>query len=421
MKGGGEMLKDGNIACIDIGSTKICVLLANVSDRNIVQILGTGIAPSLGVQRGVIVDIDDARRSIVEAIDKVESSSGLKVSRAFVGFSGKNVGSLNNRVAVAIDRRDHLVTPTAIRRGLISVHKITLPQDRRLVHVIPRRYFIDGVTGIRNPIGMHGFRLDLEAHIVTGGLVYIQNLGVCMEAAGVQIEDIVVNPIASGEAVLDPEDKEDGVILVDIGGGTTDIAVYGEGTIWHTSVIPVGGIQVTKDLSQGLGIPFNIAEELKVKYGNLLPGSEGWTETVRSETKEKYSVSQEDLCYIIRARIEEVLRMILLEIPHSEYTPSSVVITGGTSNLGGMEEFAQQIMGLPVRVEVPRGIPQTENGMLNDPAFAASAGLLLWGASHAEEESSISTGGLMQLLKRLRGIKLPKLPFTISRSATPKE
>ncbi|MFC1925227.1 cell division protein FtsA [Chloroflexota bacterium] len=415
------MSKDGNIACIDIGSTKISVLLANVNDRDIVQILATGVAPSLGVQRGVIVDIDDARRSILEAIDKVEGSSGLKVNRALIGFSGKHIGSLNNRVAMAIDRRDHLVTPAALKRGLVSIHKITFPQDRRMVHVIPRRYFIDGVTGIRNPIGMHGFRLDMEAHIVTGGLVYIQNLRSCLEAAGVEIVDIVVNPIACGEAVLDTEDREDGVILADIGGGTTDIAVYGDGTVWHTSVIPVGGIQITKDISQGLGIPFSVAEELKIKYGKLLPGSEGWTETVRSETKEKYSVSQEDLCYIIRARIEEILRMILLKIPHSEYTPASVVLTGGTAKLGGMEEFAQQIMGFPVRVEAPKGIHEAD-GSLNDPIYAASAGLLLWGASHAMEERGIPTGGIniKQILKRLRGIRLPKIPFTISRPA-PKE
>lgn len=417
------MSKDGNIACIDIGSTKICILLANVSDRNVVQVLGTAIAPSLGIQRGVIVDIDDARRSILEAVDKVERGSGLKISEAFVGFSGKHISSLNNRVAVAIDRRDHLVTPAALRKGLISVHKITLPQDRSMVHVLPRRYFIDGVTGIRNPIGMHGFRLDLEAHIVTGGLVYVQNLGVCLGAAGIDIADIVVNPIASGEAVLDPEDKEDGVILADIGGGTTDIAVYAEGAIWHTSVIPVGGIQVTKDLSQGLGIPYSVAEELKLKYGSLIPGSEGWTETVQSDAREKYSVSQEDLSYIIRARMEEVLRMILLEIPHSEFTPSSVVLTGGTAKLHGIEDFAQQVMGLPVRVEAPKGMPESEEANLNDPVYSSCAGLLHWGATHSDEEhasmSSISSGGLAQFFKRLRNIKLPKLPFTISRNAPP--
>lgn len=409
------MTQDMNVACIDIGSTKICALLANVSNENVMRILGIGVVPSLGVQRGVIVDIDDTRRSIREALDKVERASGMNVSQAFVGFSGKHIGSLNNRVAVAIDRRDHLVTPNALRRGLVSVHKITLPQDRRMVHVIPRRYFIDGVTGIRNPIGMHGFRLDLEAHIVTGGLVYVQNLGVCMEAAGVQIQDIVVNPIACAEALLDQEDKEGGVILVDIGGGTTDIAVYGDGSIWHTSVIPVGGVQVTKDLAAGLGIPFSVAEELKIKYGNLLPGGEGWTESVNSDTKEKYSVSQEDLCYIIRARLEEILRMILLEIPHSEYTPKSVVLTGGTANLAGIEEFAEQVMGLPVRIEKPNGIAEGDEA-LNDPSYSASAGLLLWGVTHGgEEERDLAADGLTRFINRLRNIKLPPLPFKITK------
>lgn len=409
------MTEDVNVACIDIGSTKICALLANVSEEKDLRILGIGVVPSLGVQRGVIVDIDDTRRSIREALDKIERASGINVTQAIVGFSGKHIGSLNNRVAVAIDRRDHLVTPNALRHGLVSVHKITLPQDRRMVHVIPRRYFLDGVTGIRNPIGMHGFRLDLEAHIVTGGFVYIQNLGVCLEAAGVHIQDIVVNPIACAEALLDQEDKEDGVIVVDIGGGTTDIAVYGDGSIWHTSVIPVGGMQVTKDLAAGLGIPFSAAEELKIKYGNLLPGSEGWTESVNSDTTEKYSVSQEDLCYIIRARLEEILRMILLEIPHSEYTPKSVVLTGGTANLAGMKEFAEQVMGLPVRIEKPKGIAEGDEA-LYDPSYAASAGLLLWGATHeGEEERDLAADGLTRFINRLRNIKLPQLPFKITK------
>jgi len=283
-----------------------------------------------------------------------------------------------------------------------------------MVHVIPRRYFIDGVTGIKNPIGMHGFRLDLEAHIVTGVLVYVQNIGVCLEAAGIEIEDIIVNPIACCEAVLAPEDRDEGVILVDIGGGTTDIAVYGGGSIWHTSAMPIGGIQVTKDLAAGLGIPFSVAEELKLKYGNLLPGSEGWTETVRSEAREKYSVSQEDLCYIIRARIEEVLRMILLEIPHSEYTPSSVVLTGGTANLSGIEEFAEEVMGLPVRVELPKGIPQADD-ILGDPSYAASAGLLLWAASHGEEDRELLAEGLSYFIKRIRNIKLPRIPYKLTK------
>lgn len=409
------MTEDVNVACIDIGSTKICALLANVSEEKDLRILGIGVVPSLGVQRGVIVDIDDTRRSIREALDKIERASGINVTQAIVGFSGKHIGSLNNRVAVAIDRRDHLVTPNALRHGLVSVHKITLPQDRRMVHVIPRRYFLDGVTGIRNPIGMHGFRLDLEAHIVTGGFVYIQNLGVCLESAGVHIQDIVVNPIACAEALLDQEDKEDGVIVVDIGGGTTDIAVYGDGSIWHTSVIPVGGMQVTKDLAAGLGIPFSAAEELKIKYGNLLPGSEGWTESVNSDTTEKYSVSQEDLCYIIRARLEEILRMILLEIPHSEYTPKSVVLTGGTANLAGMKEFAEQVMGLPVRIEKPKGIAEGDEA-LYDPSYAASAGLLLWGATHeGEEERDLAADGLTRFINRLRNIKLPQLPFKITK------
>lgn len=413
------MAKDVNVACIDIGSTKICAMVANVSDRNIVQIFGTGIAHSTGVQRGLIIDLDGAKRAIQEAVVKVEQTSGLRVDHAYIGFSGKHIGSLNNRVAVAVSRQDHLVTPAALRQGLASIHQVVLPQDRVMVRTIPRRYFLDGVAGIRNPLGMHGFRLDLEAHIVTAGVVHTQNMAMCLRGAGVGIVEMVANPLASGEAVLESEDKEAGVILVDIGGGTTDIAVFGDGSVWHTSVLPVGGIQVTKDIAAGLGIPFSAAEELKVRYGALVPGAEGWTRTVSSET-EKYSVSQEDLCYIIRARMEEILRMILLEIPRSEYTPVSMVLTGGTANLPGMEEFAQQVAGLPARVEKPKGLPQTANG-LDDPAYASSIGLLLWGARQEDEEQQrILVGGLdrfySEFLSTMRAIwsRRPRIKFDTS-------
>jgi len=411
VKRGGEMAKSGNVACIDIGSTKICVLVANVSDSNIIQILGTGVSPSMGIQRGLITDINDAKRSIYEAVQKAEQSSGLRVSQAYVGFSGKHIGSLNNRVAVGIDRDDHLVTPAVLRQGRISVHKITLPQDRSMIHVIPRRYFLDGVTGIRNPIGMHGFRLDLEAHIITAGIVHTQNIMVCMEAIGVGIEGLVVNPLASGEAALEMEDREAGVILADIGGGTTDIAVYNEGSAWHTSCLPVGGTQVTRDLATGLGIPFNAAEEIKVNYGSLIPSGDNKTSAISSETQEKFSFSQEDLCYIIRARMEEVLRMILLEIPRSDYTPSAIVLTGGTAKLAGIEEFGRQVTGLPVRVEIPKGLPDNAGDRLIDPAFSSSVGMLLWGALQDEEDRVDLSGGLGRLFTNIvRSIKLPRLP-----------
>ncbi|MFC1924946.1 cell division protein FtsA, partial [Chloroflexota bacterium] len=341
---------------------------------------------------------------------------------AYIGFSGKHIGSLNNRVAVNINRDDHLVTPAALRRGLTSIRQIVLPQDRLMLRTIPRRYFLDGLAGIKNPLGMHGFRLDLEAHIVTAGVVHTQNIGMCLQVAGVGIEELVANPIASAEAVLEPEDKEAGVILADIGGGTTDIAVLGEGSIWHTSVLPVGGIQVTKDIASGLGIPFSVAEELKVKYGALIPEGEGWTETINLET-EKYSVSQADLCYIIRARIEEILRMILLEIPRSEYTPVTMVLTGGTAKLSGIEEYAQQLVGLSVRVESPKGLPQTAE-KLNDPIYTSSIGLLLWGANQAEgeeEERVTLTDGLgrfySDLISTIRSIwsRRPRIKIESSR------
>jgi cell division protein FtsA len=209
--------------------------------------------------------------------------------------------------------------------------------------------------------------------------------------------------------VLEPEDKEAGVILADIGGGTTDIAVFNEGSVWHTSVLPVGGIQVTRDIATGLGIPFNDAEEIKLKYGSLVTDGNIKTASVTSETQEKYNISQVDLSHILRARMEEILRMILLEIPHSDYSPSALILTGGTANMAGIEEFARQVTGLPVRVLAPERLPETANN-LSDPMFASSVGLLLWGARQDQEEVTDLDSGLKQFYDKLRSIKLPRLP-----------
>ena len=377
----------GNIACIDIGSSKICTIIANVSDGRVIQILGVGHTASRGVQKGIIVDLDDATAAIKESLEKAESTAP-KVEMALVGFSGKHVSSTNPMVSVDSRRRDHLVTDLAIREAERKIQAVVFPEDRVKVNIIKRQYAIDRVGGIRNPLGMHGFRLDLEAHIVTADLGYMENIAACLRRSGVSVTagSFVANPLAAGEAVLEPEDKERGVMLADIGGGTTGIAVYRDGSIWHTSVLPVGGRQVTNDLAVGLSIPFSAAEELKVNCGSLYP--EG-VDASRSEIMEKYRTSPEELSYIIRARTEEILRMVLSKTP---YVPNVLVLTGGAAKVSGMEQFAREVLGLQVRVGTPIGLPQGAN-TLNDPAYAASVGLLLWGSEREAYGGSVDLGG----------------------------
>jgi len=365
----------GNIVCVDVGSSKICTVVANVSDGRIIKIVGVGHAASRGVQKGVIVDIDDATMAIKESIGMTEGFAP-KVNRAFVGFSGKHISSTNPMVSVDTSRhRDHLVGPAAIEEADKKIRSVVFPEDRVPVNIIRRQWAIDRVGGIRNPLGMHGFRLDLETHIVTGDYGYMENLKLCLERAGVAVSPsgFIANPLASGEAVLETEDKERGVILADIGGGTTGIGVFRDGSIWHTSALPVGGRQITNDLAVGLSIPFSAAEELKLKSGTLYPEEAQYAGT---ETIQQYKTSPEELSYIIRARVEEILRMIISKSP---YVPNVLVLTGGTANLPGIEEFAREVLGLQVRIGTPANLPEGGD-VLNNPAYAVAVGLLLWGA-----------------------------------------
>ena len=378
----------GTIACIDIGSSKICTIIANVADKRIDSILGVGEVASRGVQKGIIVDMDDASMMIRESVERAQSATAPKVGWALAGFSGKHISSTNPMVSVDTSRKDHLVTESAIGEAKSKLEAIVFPEDRVRLNMVGRQYAIDRVGGIRNPLGMHGFRLDLEAHIVTADYGYMQNLLECLRRAGVAVSlgSLVANPLASAEAVLEPEDKERGVIVADIGGGTTGIAVFREGSIWHTSVLPVGGRNVTNDLAIGLNIPFSGAEELKVAGGGLYPER---VDASRIEVIEKYKTTPEELSYMIRARVEEILRMIQSKTP---YVPNILVLTGGTAKLPGMEQFAREELGLQARIGRARVLPEDSKG-LDDPAYAAGVGLLLWGAKSEELGGRVELGG----------------------------
>jgi len=378
------MAKRTTLTSIDVGTTKICTTMADVNDEGSVRVTGVGVVPSRGLHKGLVVNINEAKESIRESIRKAEQASGSKIESAYIGVTGRHVSSVNNRGVVAINRSDRLVRRDDLKRVLQCARSIKVPNDRKLLHVIPRGYAVDGQAGVKNPVGMHGFRLDVETHIITAAVTSVQNLIKCIRGVGVDIDDLILEPLASSEAVLTEDEKQIGTILADIGGGTTDIAVFKDGSIWHTAILPVAGYQLTRDIAIGLGLPFDVAEEMKKRYGSVMPVYESKIESTNPISEDGHGVSYQDLCDILRARVEEILRLILLEMPRSEYetfVPGGLVLTGGSANLSGVEVLGRDILRLPVRVGVPTNIYGIADA-LRDPAYATSVGLLLWGAKY---------------------------------------
>ena len=404
------MSKRNILSSIDVGTTKVCTTVADVDEAGGIRIVGVGIAPSEGLHKGLVVNINEARESIRESVKKAEHTSGHKVESAYVGVTGRHVTSLNNRAVVAITRNDRLVRSDDLKRVLSSARGVKLTGDRKLLHVIPRGYAVDGQAGVKNPVGMHGFRLDVEAHIITAAVTSVQNLIKCIRSLGIDIDDLILEPLASSEAVLSEDEKQVGIILADIGGGTTDIAIFREGSIWHTAILPVAGYQITRDVAIGLGLPFDVAEEMKKKYGSVTPVYESRA-SVSSDTlvTNGHGVSHQDLCDIIRARVEEILRLILLEVPNSEYeklVPDGIVLTGGSSNLAGIEALGRNTLQLPIRVGLPMNIYGISDA-LQDPAYATSVGLLLWGAKYKGKrtwQGGGFGGGMRRMFSKFFGL-----------------
>jgi len=392
------------LTAIDVGTTKICTIIAERGDNGSVRVVGVGITPSYGMHKGLVVNINDAKESIRESVQKAEQACNIKVESAYIGVTGRHVNSTNNRGVVAITRNDRLVRPDDLRR-VMSTQAIKVSSDRKLLHVIPRTYAVDGQPGVKNPVGMHGFRLDVETHIITAASNSIQNLVKCVRGVGIDIDDMVLEPLASSEAVLTEDERQVGVVIADIGGGTTDICVFKEGSIYHTAILPVAGYQLTRDVAIGLGLPFEVAEEMKKRYGTVMPIYESNLSQQGSPISEDgHGVSYQDLCDILRARVEEILRLILLELPGSDYEaviPAGLVLTGGSSNISGIENLGCDILKLPVRVGCPLHITGITDA-LRDPAYATGVGLLLWGAQNGVRRTTEWTGGGFS--SRLKGL-----------------
>jgi len=374
------MAKKQVLTAIDVGTTKVCTLVGEVTGDGDIRVLGVGITPSGGMHKAMVVNIDEAKDAIRESIKKAEQTSGLRIESAYVGVTGRHIASMNNHGVVAITRQDRMVRTDDLKRVLDSARNVKIPTGHKLLHAIPRAYAVDGQPGVKNPVGMYGYRLDVETHIITAATTAVQNLVKCVRGVGVDIDELVLEPIASAEAVLSEEEKEMGIVLADIGGGTTDICVFKEGSIWHTAVLPVAGYQMTRDIAIGLGLPFDVAEEMKKRYGSVMPIHEVRDEELEMISRDGHGVSYQELCDIVRARVDEILRLILLELPQSNYetiVPAGLVLTGGSSNLPGIDLLGREILRLPVRVGVPQRVGGI-NDMLDNPAYATAVGLVLW-------------------------------------------
>jgi cell division protein FtsA len=372
------------IVGIDVGTSKVCTLVGEVDDEGDVCVIGVGLAPSRGVRKGVVVNVADATASIAASVEKAERSSGYQIERAYVGLSGTHVSSLNSRGVVGISRREHGIAVEDVERVLDAAHAIAVPHNQEVVHVIPRGYTVDGQDGVHDPVGMHGFRLEVEAHIVIASSTSIQNLVKCVEEAGVAVDELVLASIAAGDAVLTDTEREMGVVLADVGAGTTDIAIFIDGSVWHTVTLGVGGEYITGDIAIGLRLPPDVAEQMKVQYGHACVAQvppEARVIVPAFGEQGRQVVPRWKLAEIVEARAEEILSMIQQEIKRSGYDgllPAGVVLCGGTAQLPNIQELGRDVFNLPVRV----GAPQEIHGLVDkvsNPAHAVGAGLMGWG------------------------------------------
>ncbi|HET8943445.1 MAG TPA: cell division protein FtsA [Dehalococcoidia bacterium] len=389
---------------IDVGTTKVCTLVGRVEEERNIRILGVGIEPSDGIRKGVIVDLGVASQAIARSVEKAEHTSGLEVTSALVSLAGAHVSSVNSRGAIAVPHG--VIDAVDVARALDQARAVAIPHDREIVHAIQRGFSVDGQEGIRSPIGMHGYRLEVEAHIITAAAATVDNLRQCVGAAGVEIDQFVLNPLASAEVVLTEQEREMGAAVCDIGGGTTDLAIYVDGDVWHTMVLAVGGNHLTQDIAHGLRLPMAQAEEVKKQQGHAVRSEVGADEyfSIRPFGEDHpVQINRQDLAHIIEARTEEIFNLILQEIKRSGYDgllPAGVVLTGGTSALPGIQRVASDVLRMPVRTAAPENLIGLVE-KLNSPAYSTSVGLLQWALTmHGQD---LATGGTRRDRRRQKG------------------
>lgn len=375
---------NATVAAIDIGTTKVCTLIGDLDGEGRPRVLGVGVTTSRGMSRGAIDDMAEVTASVRRSIEVAQASAGgIPVGTATVGLAGGHVGGLNTKGLTALPHANRPISDDDVERALDSARTIAIPSNREVIHVLPRHYVVDGTEQVSNPVGMHGHRLDVEAHVITGAVSAMQNLKRCVTNAGIDVDQLVLEQLASLEAVLDEEERRHGVIMADIGGGTTDIAVVLNNAVYHTCVLPVGGNSITNDLVVGLRTPFHAAEEAKEIYGHAIPSAVNADEMVELNAfgaDGRRTVSRRRLCEIVQARMEEILENIGNEVRRAGLTDlaaAGLVLTGGAANLEGIEQLAAEVLHMPVRVAYPQDVGGKRELLVN-PAFATSIGLLAW-------------------------------------------
>ncbi len=399
------------MAGLDVGTTKVCCVIAEWSPGGALDIIGVGTSPSHGTRKGVVVNLDSTVESIKHAVGEAEAMAGAEVASVITGLGGGHVRGVNSRGVVGVLGKHQEVSQSDIDRALDAARAVDLPQDREVIHVLPQTFIVDDQDGVKNPLGMFGARLDVEVHLVTGATTSVRNVVRSVNRAGLQVQDFVLPPLASAEAALSTEEKELGVLLIDLGGGTTDVALFRDGAVWYTGILPLGGDHISNDIAVGLRTPTTDAEDLKKQHGCALTALVREDETVEVPSvggRKARQLSRHILSEIIQPRVEEILTLLARDLARAgleDVAAAGVVVTGGTSMMRGVPELAEQVFDVPVR----RGVPTGVRGLVDkvDSAiYSTAVGLVLYGAAHrGEAPPSEPTGGSVfrRMGRRVRG------------------
>lgn len=396
------------IVALDIGTSKVVAIVGEITDSGEVEIIGIGTHPSRGLKKGVVVNIESTVQSIQRAVEEAELMAGCQIHSVYAGIAGSHIKSLNSHGIVAI--RDKEVVSGDVERVIDAARAVAIPADQKILHVLPQEFIIDTQEGIREPIGMSGVRLEARVHLVTGAVSAAQNIIKCVRRCGLEVDDIILEQLASSHAVLNDDEKELGVCLVDIGGGTTDIAVFTEGAIRHTAVIPIAGDQVTNDIAVALRTPTQNAEDIKIKYACALTQLANADETIEVPgvgDRPARRLARQTLAEVVEPRYEELFTLIQAELRRSGFEDlcaAGIVLTGGTSKMEGAVELAEEIFHMPVRIGVPQGIAGLVD-VVRNPIYSTGVGLLLFGAKNRGAGLGGEHGqdnGLQDVWRRMR-------------------
>ncbi|NIO49411.1 MAG: cell division protein FtsA [Candidatus Aminicenantes bacterium] len=387
------MPKNNCIVGLDIGTKKTAAIIGEITEDNKIEIIGIGTTDSRGLRKGVVVNLEATVNAIKKAQEEAELMAGVEIDRAFVGISGAHIKSFNSRGVIAVSGKNKEITPEDIERVIDQSKAVSIPPDREIIHIIPQEFVVDEQDGIKDPLGMSGIKLEVNVHIVTSATTSVQNLKTCIERAGIEIERIVLNQIAASNSTLTHDEMELGVGMIDMGGGTTEVAIFERGSLWYTSIIPIGGDNFTNDIAVGLRTPIPEAEKIKKKFGCVSSPMLDEQDTIEVPSvgrgKKPRILSRQLLADIIQPRAEEIFRLVDNDIKRMGYEKSlnsGIVLTGGTALLEGLEEVAEEIFDLPVR----RGDPSGIGGLaerVNTPDYAASVGLILFGYDQWTEKT----------------------------------